>query len=62
MPKNPISATDVKIHQAKKELGETLYYKILGGMGVEHMNELSDVDKEVFLKKLQDELKEKSRK
>src|SRR3990167_6005667 len=57
--KTPVSATDVKIHQAKKELGDTKYYQILGEeMGVEHMTDLSNLDKEVFLKKLQDAIKD----
>ena len=59
--KKAISAVDVKIHQAKKELGEEKYYTILGDMGVEHMTELSELDKAVFIEKLKDAIKQKIR-
>lgn len=57
-PSKKISAMDVKIHQAKKEIGSDIYYKILGeDFGVEHMNELSDPKKEMFLVTLEAKIK-----
>lgn len=62
--KKAISALDVKIHQAKADLkkistkGEEIYYTILGGEGHEHMTTLSNLEKEVFLMKLNERIKE----
>lgn len=48
-----VSALDIQIHQAKKELGEAKYYEILGTQfGVEHMTQLNDGKKEMFAKVL----------
>lgn len=45
-----VTAVDVAIHDAKKKLGDKIYYEILGGnYGVEHMTELTDGNKELFL-------------
>lgn len=44
-----VSALDVAIHQAKAELGEKKYYEIIGSMGFEHMTEMTQPKKEIFL-------------
>ena len=67
----PLSAVDVAIHEAKRELqklfpaprgkvtlGEQLYYDELGKLGCEHMTELKPLDREVFLRVLRTKLKD----
>ena len=63
------TALDIKIHTLKADLkkalpkkdgkhtaGEVFYYAELGNFGVEHMNELSNLNKEVFRKILEEKL------
>ena len=47
--KKAISSLDVKIHQAKKELGDKIYYTILGKFGFEHMTEIPTNEKKEIL-------------
>jgi len=53
------TALDIKIHEAKEKVGKDRYYAILGDMGHEHMTTLSNLEKEVFLGKLKDAIKER---
>jgi len=54
-----VTALDVAIHTKKKEIGDKDYYEILGGMGYEHMNDMPELEKEVFLHKLQEHSRKK---
>jgi recombination protein RecT len=54
-PEKKVTALDVSIHQLKKEVGDQSYYKILGeDFGVTHMTELTELNKDIFNRKLKE--------